>query len=160
MKRHFDGIRINRDAGFGEHGFLEVFSGMHELKILKGIFGKGTGKILKELKINITRFPGYAWIDVKKGRINLSGSYLRKGSEEYLCLDMVHELAHIRQLRMGMDLFDKRYSYVDRPTEIDAYRLVAKEARKLGMSRNELEDYIVVPWISDADFRKLMNRIS
>ena len=159
MKRYFDSIKINRKAGLGTHLFLDVFPGMHRLKILKEIFGRSTEKTLKSLEISIKPYPGYAWIDVKKGRINLSWPYLKTGSDEYLCLDMVHELVHIKQLRKGMDLFDKRYSYVDRPTEIEAYKLVAEEAKKLGMDRKELEKYIIVPWISRTEFKRLMDRI-
>ena len=66
--------------------------------------------------------PGYLRVDDETGNIVVSGEYLRTGDERYLYLDVVHELVHVRQFIEGKELFDRRYSYVDRPTEIEAYR--------------------------------------
>ncbi len=59
----------------------------------------------------------------------------------------------------GMDLYDERYSYVDRPTEIDAYRVVVEEARKLGMKEDEILDYLRVDWITEEELRRLVGRL-
>ncbi|MGI0141972.1 MAG: hypothetical protein ACREBF_04995 [Candidatus Micrarchaeales archaeon] len=77
----------------------------------------------------------------------------------YLYLDVVHELMHIKQWRNGIDLFDKRFAYADRPTEIEAYKVAAREARRLGMKEKELRKYLEVDWVSDEDSACLLSKL-
>ena len=65
----------------------------------------------------------------------------------------------VRQFRQGADLYDSRFSYVDRPTEIEAYKLTVKEARRLGMSDSEIADYLLVDWITRKERDKLARRL-
>ena len=46
----------------------------------------------------------------------------------------------------GRELFDESYSYVDRPTEIEAYRCTVEEARKIGMSDDALKALLAYDW--------------
>ena len=55
----------------------------------------------------------------------------------------------------GRDLFDGRYSYVDRPTEIEAYRYTVKEAKRLGLSDEEILLYLKTEWMSNNDLKAL-----
>jgi len=45
---------------------------------------------------------------------------------------------------------------VDRPTELEAYRLTVEEAGHIGMTREEIVEYLRVDWISDDDHKKLV----
>jgi len=56
----------------------------------------------------------------------------------------------------GKELFDKKYSYVDRPTEIEAYAEAVKEAKRIGMTRREIIDYLRVEWITEEEFERLV----
>ncbi len=49
----------------------------------------------------------------------------------------------------------KRFEYVDRPTELEAYRHTVKEARRLGMSDEEIVDYLKVTWLDEEEVRRL-----
>jgi len=102
---------------------------------------------------------GYLHVDDKTGSIIISSSYLKSADEREIYLDLIHELTHIRQLMDGMELFDQRYSYVDRPTEIEAYKNVVEEARRIGMSKEEIIDYLWVEWINDEEFERLLNNL-
>ncbi len=51
------------------------------------------------------------------------------------------------------------YSYVDRPTEIEAYEIAVEEARRLGMKDDEIFDYLHVEWISHDEHKRLASRI-
>ena len=75
-------------------------------------------RLLAEAKVRIQRGPGFAYVDVEAPCIVLAEEYYKKGSDLDLYLDMLHELTHIRQHHEGKDLWDERYAYVDRPTEI------------------------------------------
>ncbi|MCS4539406.1 MAG: hypothetical protein HYU03_01775, partial [Thaumarchaeota archaeon] len=79
--------------------------------------------------------------------------------EKHLYLDLIHELVHVRQHMEGRELFDKRYSYVDRPTEIEAYSAAVKEAKRIGMSYEEIEDYLKVEWVTDEEFDRMLTNL-
>ena len=64
----------------------------------------------------------------------ISKGYLNNGDKTDIYLDLIHELCHVKQFMEGKELFDPRYDYVDRPTEIEAYRYAVKEARRIGLS--------------------------
>jgi alkylation response protein AidB-like acyl-CoA dehydrogenase len=58
-------------------------------------------------------------------------------------------------LTEGKPLFDESYEYHERPTELEAYRYAVKEARKLGMSDDEIFEYLKVDWMEENQVRKL-----
>ena len=89
----------------------------------------------------------------------ISRDYLKSGEERHLHLDVVHELVHVRQFIEGKELFDRRYAYVDRPTEIEAYRTCIEEGRKLGMKDDELTEYLRVEWITEEEFGRLLSSV-
>jgi len=85
--------------------------------------------------------------------------HLQKSDSKILYLDIVHELVHVKQQRCGLDLYDKSYSYVDRPTEIEAYEIAVREAKRLGMNNKEILDYLHVEWITPEEHKRLASRM-
>jgi hypothetical protein len=75
-------------------------------------------------------------------------------------LDIIHELCHVRQLQEGKELFDPRYSYVERPTEIEAYSYTVQEARRLGLSDERICEYLKTDWMSDEDLKVLAKAVN
>ena len=150
------GVSIKRNAEPGSLPFTMVFGGFDRVEAVRSIFGSDTKEILSSLTVDIMETRGYLKIDAEKGSIIVNSRYLREGHETHLYLDVVHELVHIRQRREGKELWDQRYKYVDRPTEIEAYRAAVNEARKIGLSDAELVDYLKVEWVPDDDFARLL----
>ena len=97
----------------------------------------------------------YMYVDDTSGTIVVSPKYLQSATLNLLYLDIVHELVHVKQYKEGRDLFDSKYSYVDRPTELEAYRITLDEARRIGMTEEQIEDYLYVEWISKKEHQKL-----
>ena len=153
------GVCIAREAPRGFHRFLDVFGGFERVAAVRSIFGPKTKEMLGALWVEITDGKGYMRINDEKGSIVVSGRYLREGSEVDVYLDVIHELVHIRQHRQGKELWDRRYEYVDRPTEIEAYRTAVREARRLGMSEEQVVQYLRVEWISDEHFGKFLGNV-
>ena len=149
-------VLIRREPGVGPHLFAAVFQGFERVRAVKGIFGDETEKVLSELTLDIVDEKGYMHIDAVKGSIVVSASYLKDGDESYLYLDVVHELVHIRQHMQGQDLWDRSYKYVDRPTELEAYRTAVDEARRIGFGSRMLVDYLKVEWVSEEDFARFL----
>ena len=150
-------VTITRDPGLGYHSFQDVFKGFERVSAVRSILGPRTDRIIAELTVDVQVTGSYLYIDDNTGRIVVDRDYLRGASLVHLYLDVVHELVHIRQLDDGLDLFDDRYSYVDRPTELEAYREAVEEARKIGLTEREIADYLRVEWIGEDDFRRFLS---
>jgi hypothetical protein len=59
----------------------------------------------------------------------------------------------------GKELFDPRYNYVERPTEIEAYRYTVQEARRLGLSDERICEYLKTEWMSREDLKFLARAV-
>jgi hypothetical protein len=116
-------------------------------------------KILDATEVTITKQADYMYVNDEDGSLVLSLEYLKTGEDHYLYLDIIHELIHVKQYLDGRKLFDENYSYVDRPTEIEAYQFTVKEARKIGMSDEAIVEYLYVEWISRADHKRLLKTL-
>jgi len=55
----------------------------------------------------------------------------------------------------GKPLFEGGYSYVERPTEVEAYRHAVEEAKKMGLSSERICSYLKTEWMSIDDLQKL-----
>ncbi len=153
---HEEVTAIKRDPGVGPHLFTGVFQGFEKVGAVKGIFGEETQKILSELAVDVVNENGYMHINTARGSIVVSAKYLREGEEKYLYLDAIHELVHIRQHLEGKELWDRKYKYVDRPTELEAYQVAIAEARRIGLGEEGLVDYLKVEWVNEEDFRRFL----
>lgn len=93
------------------------------------------------------------------GHLVVSCHYLNTGDIVDIYLDVVHELVHVKQFMDGKELFDDNYSYVERPTEIEAYEVAVKEARNLGLSDKRICEYLKTEWMSDEELKCLADRL-
>jgi hypothetical protein len=153
-------IRINRKLGTGPKPLTKVFPGLGDDPHFQFLFGDGLrDEVLAKTLVNVVAEDAYCYIDDKRGWVNLGLEYLRTGDERTLYLDILHELTHIRQWHEGKELWDRRYAYVDRPTEVEAYEVAVKVARQLGMTDGEIADYLRVEWISHEDYVRLCLRL-
>jgi hypothetical protein len=59
----------------------------------------------------------------------------------------------------GQKLFDHRFDYVDRPTEVEAYGHAVKEARRLGMSEKQIYNYLRTEWMDEKELAKLAKAV-
>ncbi|MDV3278484.1 MAG: hypothetical protein LYZ69_08490 [Nitrososphaerales archaeon] len=150
------GVSIERSADPGSLPFTEVFRGFEGVAAVRSIFGQQTDDILSALEVEIMETRGYLRINAEKGSVIVNSKYLREGHERHLYLDVIHELVHIRQHREGKQLWDDRYKYVDRPTEIEAYGVAVAEARRIGLTDAELVEYLEVEWVPDEDFARFL----
>ena len=153
------GVVINRKVSVGTVPFKEVFIGFERVAAVNTIFGNRTKRVLSELRVDIEDGRGYMRINDNVGSVIVSAKYLKEGDETHLYLDVVHELVHIRQHLEGKELWDRRYAYVDRPTEIEAYKVVLEEARRLGLGEKEITDYLRVEWVTEEEFGRFLRTL-
>ena len=152
-------VTIIRRASGDSCLFPELFQGFEKVAAVKHIFGAKTKQTLKSVRILFSTKKGYLHVDNDTGDIIISSPYLQTAAERDFYLDLIHELVHVKQFKEGKDLFDKKYSYVDRPTEIEAYTVAVDEARRIGMTEPEIVDYLKVEWVDDEDFKRLLRAL-
>jgi hypothetical protein len=152
-------VTIIRRASADSCLFPDLFQGFEKVAAVKRIFGARTNQTLKSVRILFSTREGYLRVDNDTGDIIISSPYLQTAAERDFYLDLIHELVHVRQFKEGKDLFDKKYSYVDRPTEIEAYSVAVDEARRIGMTEREIVDYLRVEWVNDEDFKRLLRAL-
>jgi len=153
-------VQIPTEVPIAKHPFTDFFKGFEKLIVVREIFGDETEKVLRELKVEFfsSRF-GYMGVSDEDGHLIVSAYYLREGDALSKYLDVIHELVHVGQFREGKALFDETYEYYERPTELEAYRHSLKEARRLGMSDNEIFEYLKVTWLTDEEVRRLARNL-
>lgn len=138
--------------------FMEYFKGFEKNAAVRGIFGEQTEQVLKDLKVEFIWF-GYMGVDDNDGHLMVNERYLSNGGKEDIYLDIVHELCHVKQHMDGRELFDPRYDYVDRPTEIEAYRYAVVEAKRIGLSAERIREYLKTEWMSNEDLDRLIKNM-
>ncbi|HUK29244.1 MAG TPA: hypothetical protein VLV31_12535 [Candidatus Acidoferrales bacterium] len=154
-------FKANRGLPLGRYKLKEVFSGIGESESLQKCVGNHglMSKILEETYVTLVPERGYMYVNDEDGSLVVGADYLRTASANYLYLDVIHELVHVKQYLQGKELFDENYSYVDRPTEIEAYKCSVEEARLIGMDEETLAEYIYVEWISRKDHARLLKTL-
>ena len=154
-------IKINRDVKAGTYTLSEIFDGLRQSKIIKQIFTtrKELDEVFSRIDVIVEEKDHYMYVKNEDGSIVVGLEHLQKSNSRVLYLDIVHELVHVRQQKAGLDLYDKSYSYVDRPTEIEAYKIAVSEAKRLGMSDKEILDYLQVEWITQEEHKRLATHV-
>jgi hypothetical protein len=137
------------------HSFADYFKSLEKVQAVRKIFGERTEEVLRNVKVEFTRFGGYMSVNSRNGHIMISSNYLKNGDKIDIYLDLIHELVHVKQLMEGKELFDTHYSYTERPTEVEAYRYAVQEARRLGLSEERICQYLKTEWMSDKDLKRL-----
>jgi len=133
--------------------FPDYFKGFDKIEAVKGLFGKKTEEVLRNVKVQLMWAGGYMGVNALNGHLMVNSKYLNKGDKIDVYLDIIHELVHVKQYKEGKELFDGRYSYTERPTEVEAYRYTVQEARRLGLSDKRICQYLRTEWMSDAAFK-------
>jgi hypothetical protein len=154
--RLFRRLRLRRiRLGTSTRRFTEYFKGFEKVEAVRGIFGEETEEVLRNLKIEFMGFGGYMGVDDTNGHLMVNARYLNSGNKVDIYLDVIHELYHVKQFMEGKELFDNQYDYVERPTEVEAYRYTVQEARRLGLSDKRICEYLKTEWMSDSDLKRL-----
>jgi len=145
------------------HSFNDYFKGFQAVPAVREIFGEETDEVLANLRVEfLNARSDYIWVSDKDGHLIANANYLKQGETRAVYLDLIHELVHVKQFRDGRKItlsFGKRFEYVDRPTELEAYIHTIKEARRLGMSDEEIFDYLKVTWLDDGEVRRLAKNL-
>ena len=155
-------IQINRQLPYGHYKLSDIFPDIKQNPILLEIFNTPAERedVLSNTRIIISDKPRYMKVDNDDGSILIGQNHIRNSEAVTLYLDIIHELVHVKQYRQGMDLYDRSKAYVDRQTEIEAYRLTVKEAKKIGLTDQQILDYLSVEWITPEEHLRLAQKLN
>jgi len=154
-------FHVKRSVGTGEYKLTDVFTGLEASPSLKKVFGTKSQmtKITNHLKLKVENNDSGLWLDRDTGTICIGSKHLASAKNDFLYLDVIHVLVHVRQFLEGKELYDQAFEYVDRPTELEAYRTTVAEARRVGMDENEILKYLRMDAADDSELGKLMEKI-
>lgn len=140
--------------------FNKHFKGFEKIEAVTRIFGEKTEDVLCNLRVEFTGGRGYMGVSDLDGHLIISAHYLKKGEIIDIYLDIIHELVHVKQFMEGKALFDRRYNYIERPTEVEAYRYVVEEARNLKLSEMRIFEHLKTEWLKTSDLKKLAKTLN
>ena len=142
------------------HPFTDYFKGFEKVEAVRKIFGDKTEEVPRNLRVEFGGRGGYMGVSDVDGHLLISAHYIKEGDIVDIYLDVIHELVHVRQFMEGKKLFDDNFSYVRRPTEVEAYRLAVEEARRLGLSDERICEYLKTEWMSSKDLERLAEAVN
>jgi len=155
-----EGFRLERNLPPGTYSLIQVVHGIENSPAVRRLFPGEyeLETVLSRTKVSIVPGQGYMRVD-PEGIILVAQEHLHSSDERVVYLDFVHELVHIKQAKEGRTLYDRSVRYVDKETEIEAYRVAVCEGRRIGMSEEDLRDYLEVPWITVEEFQRLLKHL-
>jgi len=153
-------VKISREVPVATYPFTDYFKGFDRIGAVRKIFGDRTKSVLQKVRVEFAGMRSYMGVSNVDGHILMSARYLKEGDIVDIYLDIIHELVHVRQFMEGRELFDDHFSYVERPTEIEAYRLAVEEARNLGLNEERICEYLKTEWMTDDEFRRLAEAVN
>jgi hypothetical protein len=145
-------FHFNRLSPLGDYEIEEVFPGIKSSFYVNEIF---RFRVPKDIFVRIDNMTHEMRVLDENGTILIGRSYLLNADPTYLFLDIHHELVHLRQHLDHIGLYDDGFEYVDRPTEIEAYKIVVNIAEKIGMNKSEICNYLKVDWIDPIQHKRL-----
>ncbi|MGI0055368.1 MAG: hypothetical protein ACREB9_05355 [Thermoplasmata archaeon] len=171
-------FRIERAIALGHHAILDVFPGLDRLPIAKRVESDARQRkaLFRETAVQV--IAGDVWMYVApkalppgfrrrwkpvvapdEDCIVVGRKHLSTSPALTVYMDIYHELCHVRQRREGANLWEPGVGYVERWTEIEAYRVVVEDARRLGASESFLREYLEVEWINRREHADLLRKL-
>ncbi len=150
--RHQVPIKLNRRSPTPSLApFTDYFQGFERVGAVRSVFGDRTEEVLGRLRVgfmpNKRMFMG---IRDNDGNISVGTYHLRVSPLRTLYLDVVHELFHINQRMTDGKFFHDEFMkfmadrslYYASPIEIPAYEHTVREAERIGMTKEEILEYL------------------
>jgi hypothetical protein len=172
-------FRPARDTPPGRFPLLEVFRGLERTVPFHKYPGDdaATLRIAEQTSAQVADGPGWMYVapartppevraagfrmvETQDDVIVVSRSHLANSPTMDVYLDIIHEFLHILQRKQGRALWlGSKVSYVDRPTEVEAYAYSVVEARRLGVPDTYLRKYLEVTWVRKSEYYRLLRNV-
>lgn len=157
----FKRFKIRDDIDAGEYRLTELLPHITDSEVLQRAFRSKEVmcRVLKHIKVRIDEYHLGVWLDSETVKIYMGKSCIFQIDENFLYLDVIHLIIHIKQLLQGKELFDHRFDYTNRPTELEAYRYTIEEAKRIGMDGDDIVNYLRIKETDDIQMKRMMEKI-
>jgi hypothetical protein len=145
--------------------FTDYFKGFEKVRAVRSVFGEETDAVLGNLKVGFISLKFmYMGIRDEDGNISVGTYHLGHSDLRILYLDVVHELFHVKQWQEDKSHFGQEHQkfmgdftkYYSSPIEVPAYRHTVREAERLGMSQEEIAEYLKIGPVPSKIFAKFL----
>ena len=166
-------IAINRKAPpVPLSPFEEYFRGFDRVQAVRDVFGDQTEKVLGRLKVGfISNRYMYMGVGDNDGNLRVGTYHLKNSDLRTLYLDIVHELFHVRQFIEDKEYFSREHRrylkktgfdtalYYRSPIEVPAYKHAVDEAKRIGLSYDEIAEYLKMGPVDPRVFSRFLNEV-
>jgi hypothetical protein len=166
-------ITIDRDAPTVPLSpFTDYFQGFEKVQAVRSVFGDQTEKVLGRLRVGfISNRYMFMGVSDRDGNLAVGTYHLKNSDLKTLYLDIVHELFHVRQFMQDKEYFRREHQrylkktgfdtalYYKSPIEVPAYRHAVDEAKRIGMSYDEIAEYLKMGPVHPKVFSKLLQDV-
>jgi hypothetical protein len=162
-------VRINLETLTSTlQSFTDYFKGFEKVKAVRDVFGENTDVILQNLKIGFVSYRRmYMGIRDEDGNISIGTYHLKHSDLRTLYLDVVHELFHVKQFMENKEYFREEHKkfmldrslYYLSPIEVPAYNHTVREAERIGMSNDEIINYLKMEPVPPRVFNKFLEEM-
>lgn len=146
-------VEILRKATQRINSFKNHFKHFDKVEAVKRVFGDKTREALSNIEIEFCEATDYMRVDYD-GRIIINPHYFENANPTDIYLDVIHELVHVKQV-MNSEIFRDELPYVEKPTEIEAYKITVDEARALGLDENRIIAYLDSDLVNADELKQL-----
>ncbi|UCH37172.1 MAG: hypothetical protein JSV76_05670 [Candidatus Bathyarchaeota archaeon] len=150
---------IHHNLELGTYRITKVVNGLENSIALNKIYRRKLAGVMNSTLVDIVNKPWQIWVDRKSKRIRINKDYLSQTDADTLYLDFIHEMVHLWQIDEGKKVFDQSVSYVDKPTEIEAYKYTIEDAKQIGYNTMDIIDYLNVRWIDQEEHQRLVKAV-
>jgi hypothetical protein len=150
---------IRHNLSVGTYKLTNVVDGLENSVALNKIYRSELEGVMNTTLVDVVSKPWQIWVDRGSKRIRVNKDYLSETDSGTLYLDFVHEMVHLWQIDEGKNVFDQSVSYVDKPTEIEAYRYTIEDAKQIGFNTINIIDYLNVRWIDNEEHQRLVKAV-
>ncbi len=151
--------------------FTDYFQGFEKVQAVREVLGKETDEVLRRLKVGFTSLRYmYMGVSDEDGNMGVGLYHLKHSAFKTLYLDIVHELFHLKQRMEDIKYFHEEHMkylmngfnpslYYKSPIEIPAYIHAVREAERIGMSYDEIVEYLKIGEVDPKIFAEFLGKM-
>jgi hypothetical protein len=151
--------------------FTDYFKGFERVRAVQEVFGDETEDVLENLKVAfVSNRYMYMGVRDQDGNLTVGTHHLKNSDLRTLYLDVIHELFHVKQYMNGKRYFRREHQrylkngfdtalYFKSPIEVPAYKHAVDEAKRTGMTFDEISEYLKMGPVDSDVFSELLHDV-
>jgi len=157
-------VKINRNPKLVLLPFTDYFMGFEEAPPVKGLFGRGAKKAMRDIKVEFLESPfGSIFPSEEDGHLVVNSSFVKKADLESIYLDVILCLNFIRRAGESSpaSLGSEEAEFGESPLVLESYKAMVEEARRIRVPDAKVMERLQMPrfMMSPSSFRKFVGAL-